>query len=127
VGQEGRGGNGEFELKLPVGGFRLAGRDLLLAAVLMALGVGAIGVQYLSLQEFRHALVTDHARLLVDVDEARAERRHLLGLMRLQVCTSETWARSGSLSDAARTRVSQGWGAYCLDAQAEPVGPPKGR
>jgi hypothetical protein len=118
-------GNGEVQVKVPMlGEFRLAGRDLLLALALLALGAGAITVQYISIKEFQKAISQEHARIIEIQGAAHHERRYMLGLLRVLVCTSETLQRTTSLSDAARERIHTGWSEFCLDA---PVVPPPRR
>jgi hypothetical protein len=117
-------GNGEVEVKVPVlGEFRIAGRDLMLAIVILALGAGAIGVQYISIKEFQRTLTTEHNRIIEIQGNAHDERRYMLGLLRVLVCTSETLQRTTTLSDAARERIHTGWSEFCLDAPAVPPAP----
>jgi hypothetical protein len=106
-----------------LGEFRLAGRDLLLALALLALGAGAIGVQYISIKEFQKAISLEHGRILEIQGNAHDERRYMLGLLRVLVCTSETLQRTTTLSDAARERIHAGWSEFCLDAPAVPPSP----
>ena len=80
------GHNGELEVRVPMIGVRLAGRDLLLAAALIALGAGAIAAQYVSLMAFQTSLHRDLVRVFVQAERAEAERQTILAVLRARSC-----------------------------------------
>jgi hypothetical protein len=121
-----RAGNGEVSFTLPHllggGGFRLAGRDLLLAVVLLALGAAAITVQWITIASFQAGIARDVARVFAAADQARREREEILALLRLRTC-SEVWTEAGRTYDArVRERIERTWSAVCLPA---PKGDPR--
>lgn len=69
-----------------LGGLKLSGRDILLAGVLMALGAGAITVQYISLNAFQAAFARDVLRVFQQADRASMDREEILAVVRAKTC-----------------------------------------
>jgi hypothetical protein len=114
----GNGGNGEVELRLPaLGAFRMAGRDLMLAAVLIALGAGAVSVQFLTLRAWQSAIRGDVAQALLAHERGAREREQILGLLRLEVCTNAYLSASrAAVPETLRPQLDPIWTRACLGA-----------
>lgn len=69
-----------------LGGLKFSGRDVLLAGVLMALGAGAITVQYVTLTAFQSALARDVLRVFQQADQADQDRKQIIGILQAKSC-----------------------------------------
>lgn len=79
--------NGAIEASVGhLGSLKLTGRDVLLAGVLIALGAGAITVQWISLSAFQSALARDVLRVFQQADRADADREEILAVLRAKSC-----------------------------------------
>ena len=106
--------NGEVEVRVPgLGGVRVSGRDLLLAATLIVLGGAAVAVQVVTLRTFSET-IRDEVR------RASAERARMLGLLQLRTCTAEYLEAARTAYPAgAREDVARLWGDVCLGRAKE--------
>ena len=112
-------GNG-IEASVPLlGSLKLTGRDVLLAGALIALGAGAITVQWMSLTAFQSALARDVTRVFVHADRASHEREQMLALLKLRTCTDVFLEASRQTDARLREQTERTWALICL-AQAPP-------
>lgn len=111
-------GNGELEVKVPKllggGGLRIAGRDMLLAGVLIALGAASITVQFMTLTAFQSALARDISRVFVHADRAANEREQIMALLKLRTCTDVFFEASRQVDATLRAQTERTWGVICL-------------
>ena len=79
-------GNGLEASVRGLGALKFTGRDVLLAGVLMALGAGAITVQYLTFKAYAGAIRVEMLTAQQIVMDAKAERAQILTLLRAKSC-----------------------------------------
>lgn len=110
-------GNG-LEVSSPMlGKLRMAGRDLLLAAVLLVLGVASITVQWMTLTAFEAAFARDVTRVFAQADRAQDERDHMIALLRLRTCTETFLDAARDARPAVREQIERTWTQVCFAAR----------
>lgn len=69
-----------------LGSLAITGRDLLLAVVLLALGAGAVAVQWITFTAFQRSVSQDLTLMLSAIDTAARERDQILAVVRAETC-----------------------------------------
>lgn len=123
TGNGGTGGNGSMEVKTPWGSIAANGRDILMLAMLGALGAGIIGTQLYTYHAFGQILAGARIALEREVARAADERTEIAALLRLRICTDVFLADVSTVKQTeVRDAILKAWTALCV-AQA-PVLPP---
>lgn len=115
-------GNGIEATVGHLGSLKLSGRDVLLAGCLIALGAGAIVVQWMTLTAFQSALARDVTRVFVHADRAANEREQIMALLKLRTCTDVFFEAARQVDPKLRVQTERTWGLICL-GQSEPREP----
>jgi hypothetical protein len=77
-----------FRLKVPlVGSLYVTGRDVMLMALLTAVGSGLIGMQLYTFRSFQYEMASQVAVLTVHIAKGQEDRDRILALLRLRICS----------------------------------------
>jgi hypothetical protein len=111
--------NGTMSLSTPWGSLAASGRDILMLAMLAALGAGVIGMQLYTFSTFTRTLEGARHSLDREVTRAIAERQDIVGLLRLRICTDVFLAEMASVKTDVRESVIAAWAKLCVPPMPE--------